>query len=661
MPQFFSRVEAQSAARTLAKIFADDAVRHCALETLAASIAAAHAVDAGAWGVTLDARAVRLNVGRGAALVWTPRRLSFALDVRALEEAECQILGREAQLEAGFSRLAPHATRVVFDPEKLVDLWPLIGRAHLDFVAQAARGFSSKAPRSTTIRDAHSSGVLALLRAELGREIPAPSHAFEASAAPLERATEAVFEAPALLAAAMRGANLQFPAAHLAAFFTALSAKGLVILSGPSGVGKTALALRFAALLPHAGEAGAGAIRLEKSHLESGLPLPAAALRYLAVPRAGEVRAATLVCEGAAFPTQIVGSGAQDDAAARLQLRGAARKWCAQNEGELFTLESDFEGELARPTFRLLRAAHASTASAANHLFLPVRPDWRDEKPLLGYFNPLASRYEWTPFLRFLLRADAGFKSGDGLAYFVVLDEMNLARAEWYFADFLALLEAGRDETGRTREPLRLDFDARATGELPPRELHLPPNLYFIGTINADESAPALSPKILDRAWVLEAPRADFRAVATSQTAISEVSEAQKRQLLALFTRDGRFAVPDKKLALAHLEAFPARREDLATLNDALEAFGAGFGFRAFDEIALFGALGLRNGFFATENEAFDCAVSLKIASRFRGARGVLDEALRAFLGWSEARNLAQSAGAARKLIARLERDGFLP
>ncbi|MBW3637170.1 MAG: hypothetical protein KY445_12015, partial [Armatimonadetes bacterium] len=240
--------------------------------------------------------------------------------------------------------------------------------------------------------------------------------------------------------------------------------------------------------------------------------------------------------------------------------------------------------------------------------------------------------------------------------------EMNLARAEWYFADLLSILEAGRDETGRTHQPLRFDFDPRATGELPPRELPLPPNLYFVGTINADESAQSLSPKVLDRAWVVDAPRPDFRAYAPQKArADFELNGAQKRRIGAQFTRAGRFAVVDQALVAAQLETHPARREDLAALNDALEVSGAGFGFRVFDEILLFCELAAQNGLFAEENEAFDCAVALKIAPRFRGARGQVEAPLRALERWSDAGRLPQSVEAARRLLAQLERDGFLP
>ncbi len=675
----FRRADLQSAARTFEKLFPLAEIRRRALEILHFSLAAAHEIDGANWGVTLNAASVRLNVGRGAALSFARQQVFAVCDERSLDKTALQKLQKAATIERGRFQTAPHALNIGFEAEKLAQLWPLIEKSHLDFVTAAAHGFTSRAPRSPTWRDAHSSGVLALLRRELGREIPNPSYAknhTQNEASTPEIAP--VFHAQQLLSSWMESRGLSFSPSHLAAFFTALSTKGLVILSGPSGVGKTALALQFAALLPKSGEKDAHFVHVGKeSRADGQLTLPSAALRYLAVPQAGESRAVTVICEGAAYPARLVGDakmGAATGAetgAAHLQLRGAARKWLL-DAGELLMIESEWGEETLRPTFRLLRPPAEWPNTAANHLFLPVRPDWRDEKPLLGYFNPLANRYEWTPFLRFLLRADAGFERGDGLAYFVILDEMNLARPEWYFADFLSLLEAPRDASGRTAEPLRLDFDARATGELPPREIFLPPNLYFVGTINADESAGSLSPKVLDRAWVLEAPRPDFRAYSPSKNISeaesepksapkSDVSEAQKSELLALFTRRGQFTAVDKAMVAAQIAQNPHRPDALADLNDALAASGAGFGFRVFDEIFTFCALAGQNGLFESEQAAFDCAVSLKIVPLFRGARGQIEGALKAILAWSEARQLVQSASAVRKLLLQLERDGYLP
>ena len=113
----------------------------------------------------------------------------------------------------------------------------------------------------------------------------------------------------------------------------------------------------------------------------------------------------------------------------------------------------------------------------------------------LGYYNPLTGTYEWTPFLRFLCARRRATDGKDGLAWFVILDEMNLAHVEYYFADLLSVLESGRDETGWTREPLRLIYPDEAEGDLPPHELRLPPNLYIVGTVNVDETDARLQPQ----------------------------------------------------------------------------------------------------------------------------------------------------------------------
>ena len=76
---------------------------------------------------------------------------------------------------------------------------------------------------------------------------------------------------------------------------------------------------------------------------------------------------------------------------------------------------------------------------------------------------------------------------------------MNLARVEYHFSDLLSVLESGRDAQGWTQEGIEAD-----------ESLKLPPNLYFIGTVDADETTYAFSPKVLDRAFTLELGDVDF-------------------------------------------------------------------------------------------------------------------------------------------------------
>jgi hypothetical protein len=104
--------------------------------------------------------------------------------------------------------------------------------------------------------------------------------------------------------------------------------------------------------------------------------------------------------------------------------------------------------ELLCPCEKCQKGEGHNVCDKCTHLFLSVRPDWRDSKALLGYYNPLTERYESTPLLEFLLRAAWDYKQNESNAqpYFVILDEMNLAHVEYYFADFLSVLESGRNE-----------------------------------------------------------------------------------------------------------------------------------------------------------------------------------------------------------------------
>jgi len=220
------------------------------------------------------------------------------------------------------------------------------------------------------------------------------------------------------------------------------------------------------------------------------------------------------------------------------------------------------------------------------------------------------------------------------------------------------VLEAGRSSTGETREPIRLVFDPRATGELPPAQLFLPPNLFFIGTLNDDDTAHPLAPKVLDRAWPLESPPADFAAYEPAATRPLHAPDA--RLLADLLARDGQFAGFDKALVAEEIAREPAWRADLIALNAALTEWERGFGFRAFDEIVAFTALGRTNGMWALAIGAFDCAVAAKITPRLRGSGASVEGALAALEAWATERHFPRTAAAAARKRRHLEREGWV-
>ncbi len=452
--------------------------------------------------------------------------------------------------------------------------------------------------------------------------------------------------------------GLHFSHETLAAFVTALETKGFVILSGISGVGKTRLAQEFAALLPQpSSRPSAGSaitITIQPAMLKTGR-VPLSGAFQIDWPQTDKDALVTF-----ANRNHLCRLLRDDAGQIELVLRGAARSWFTKNfmVGDVLSLEPEVDNDRDLMNLRAFRQdAISSTRNTEkrerNFLFLSVRPDWRDSKALLGYYNPLSERYETTPFLRFVIEAQNSFRADDGVAYFVLLDEMNLARVEYYFADFLSVLEAGRDEQGWTREALQLQASPDNKGAFSPAELHLPPNLFFIGTVNEDETTHAFSPKVLDRAWTIELNEVDFCGYLQNEPAL-EWSETQRVALGQSLARGHRFTHWHKNDVAQTLAQFPQIRPQLQNLNNLLQPHELGFGYRVFDEITIFVRAAQNNGLFAntfndnrvleTEVEpqetdakmfekSFDIAVSAKVLPKFAG-RARLQKPLRALLSW---------------------------
>ncbi|MGN1394578.1 MAG: McrB family protein [Succinivibrionaceae bacterium] len=152
------------------------------------------------------------------------------------------------------------------------------------------------------------------------------------------------------------------------------------------------------------------------------------------------------------------------------------------------------------------------------HKIIPVKPNWTSSDDLLGYYNPLEKRYVTTPFLDAILEA----RNNPQQLYFICLDEMNLSRVEYYFADFLSKLEdrSNREITiysdnerkiiehelkniGNRLESLDKEDEIKLIASKIPNRLEIPTNVRFLGTINVDDTTYYLSPKILDRVHIL--------------------------------------------------------------------------------------------------------------------------------------------------------------
>ncbi|WP_078427749.1 McrB family protein [Alkalihalobacterium alkalinitrilicum] len=128
---------------------------------------------------------------------------------------------------------------------------------------------------------------------------------------------------------------------------------------------------------------------------------------------------------------------------------------------------------------------------------IPVRPDWTDASALFGYYSSFEKRYVKTEFLNVILNA---LKEREK-PHFILLDEMNLSRVEYYLSDYLSAVES--------RKEIPLHQDDHLVNEVP-KKLLIPPNVYILGTINVDETTHSISDKVLDRAFVMTLSDVDF-------------------------------------------------------------------------------------------------------------------------------------------------------
>ena len=129
-------------------------------------------------------------------------------------------------------------------------------------------------------------------------------------------------------------------------------------------------------------------------------------------------------------------------------------------------------------------------------VIVPIQPMWKERTDLVGYYNEFTKKFNETTLLQKMYEANYSKE-----IYITVLDEMNIARVEYYFAEFLSLLELPNPE-GRYIDVVsdKWDNDPKL---LKKGRLKLPENMWFIGTANNDDSTFAISDKVYDRAMIM--------------------------------------------------------------------------------------------------------------------------------------------------------------
>lgn len=182
--------------------------------------------------------------------------------------------------------------------------------------------------------------------------------------------------------------------------------------------------------------------------------------------------------------------------------------------------------------------------------FEPIQVTYKEKSDLLGYYNEFTRKYMETPFLKRLYQATYSTSRLN----LMVLDEMNISRVEYYFADFLSVMEFPEEERRLSLISLPDDYDAPK--HLKDGNIDLLPNTYFIGTCNKDDSTYTVTDKVIDRAIVIDFETyqkaidvdRDVSPILLSYAGLADLFEEAERNL------DYRFNDADRKTFLALLD-----------------------------------------------------------------------------------------------------------
>lgn len=292
---------------------------------------------------------------------------------------------------------------------------------------------------------------------------------------------------------------------------------------------------------------------------------------------------------------------------------------------------------------------HVADAIGGVFRMVPVRPNWNDDRDLLGYFNPRTGTYQSTVFLDTLIEAN----NHPERLYIICLDEMNLASPEYYFALFLSKLES--DEATFHPDPslsreviqsqrrstmgdiLKLEDELKKSG--PGRkdalqyqiktmekqtdelekyyEVDIPPNVKFVGTVNIDHTTEGFSDKVLDRANVIQFGSPDLEAAEDLE------AENTPPEFLSFYKFQDFASLSEETPEEQPLSGYAT---DLRNINDRLKG-NMCFGYRVYNAVLRYLKLadqgdyrdGINSDSGLSLDKAFDLQLIQRVLPKMRG------------------------------------------
>jgi 5-methylcytosine-specific restriction protein B len=269
-----------------------------------------------------------------------------------------------------------------------------------------------------------------------------------------------------------------------------------------------------------------------------------------------------------------------------------------------FVILSGISGTGKTKIIQWLAESIGATESKDNKQFklISVRPDWNDGSDLLGYVD-IKGEFQEGPLTMVIKEA----LKHPNLPYIVLLDEMNLARVEYYFSDILSVMESKKWENSQ------LVTSNLLSKEVAGFDLPLPSNLYICGTVNMDETTHPFSKKVLDRANTIE-----FNQINLSHFSFLHETEEKNPLQLNNSHLAGKYLYL-KDVYEKHPTLVEQVANELVEVNQNLQSIGSHVGYRVRDEICFYLAYN-EEGNLLSFNQAMDRCLLQKILPRLSGS-----------------------------------------
>ena len=252
---------------------------------------------------------------------------------------------------------------------------------------------------------------------------------------------------------------------------------------------------------------------------------------------------------------------------------------------------------------------------------IPVKPDWTDNSDLIGYVD-IDNIFKEKSIIRIIKEAT----SNPQKIYIVLLDEMNLARVEHYFSDFLSIIETR--EYGENRIITKnLITDVNYEGEDELKKLIIPENVYIVGTVNMDETTHPFSRKVLDRANSIELNEVNLDWNNASLDKIDKLEDINNDFLKAKYIHFKDLSENEKDYSKKIINT-------LKEIDEILKEADFQIGYRIRDELCFYMLYQKEIEDIISYEEAFDFQIMQKILPRIQGSSSRVKKIIVKLIGY---------------------------